>query len=158
MRIFFWRSFTDIGTFIISELLDWDWSVLKGFGHYWWLLKIIFSIKKLLGNKPWRAVDSIKHVWNGSLWSNIVFEKEVIFHLNIWIWFRDLRIRFWGPEMKHLKNFLWQGCFFFYYYLATSTTNRVQICELVIWCISEKTALWLLPKVSSVFKFVIYSW
>ena len=30
------------------------------------------------------------------------------------IWFRDLRIRFWGLEIKHLKahNFLWQGCFF----------------------------------------------
>ena len=29
--------------------------------------------------------------------------KEVIFHQNIWIWFRELRIMFWGPEIKHLK-------------------------------------------------------
>ena len=43
------------------------------------------------------------------------------------LWFRDLRIRFWGHEIKHLKvhNFVWQGCFFFHYYLATSTTNQL---------------------------------
>ena len=45
------------------------------------------------------------------------------------IWFWDLRFRIWGLEIKHLKahNFVWQGCFFFHYYLATSTTNWAQI-------------------------------
>ena len=59
---------------------------------------------------------------NGSL------EKEV-FHYNSWIWFRDLTIiRIWGPEILHLKahNFVWQRCFFFQYYLATSMIIWVQ--------------------------------
>ena len=45
------------------------------------------------------------------------------------IWFRYLRFRTWGLEIKKLKahNSLWQGCFFFHYYLATSTTNWSQI-------------------------------
>ena len=34
---------------------------VKGTGHYWYLLKIIVRIKNLLGNKHWRAVDSINH-------------------------------------------------------------------------------------------------
>ena len=46
-----------------------------------------------------------------------------------WIWFQDLIIRFWGLEIKHLKahNPVWQGCFFFHYYLATSTINWAHI-------------------------------
>ena len=49
-----------------------------------------------------------------ALWSNVVFKKEVICHWNIWIWFQDLWIRFWGLEIKHLKahNFVWQVCSF----------------------------------------------
>ena len=45
------------------------------------------------------------------------------------IWFRDLRFRIWGLEIKQLKtnNFVYQWCFFFHYYLATSTTNWAQI-------------------------------
>ena len=41
------------------------------------------------------------------------------------IWFRDLKFRIWGLEIKHQKahNFVWQGCFFFHYYLATSMTD-----------------------------------
>ena len=47
---------------------------------------------------------------NDSLWSNVVFEKEVILQR---IWFRDLSIRIWGPEFKHLKanNFVFKGAF-----------------------------------------------
>ena len=43
-----------------------------------------------------------------------------------WIWFQDLRTRFWGPEIKHLKahNFVCKGVS---YYLATSTTIWVQM-------------------------------
>ena len=91
-------------------------------------------------------------VRNGSLWSNV----------NIWIWFRDLRIRFWGPEIKHPKahNFVWQGFFFFHYYLATLAINWVQIFTCLLFCAcwdtpSEKTGLWQLPIVSSVFKGVM---
>ena len=84
---------------------------------------------------------------NGSLWSDVVFEKEVILPR---IWFWDLRKRFLGLEVKHLKshNFLWQGWFFFHYYLATSTTNWAKkFHRFVILCIcwdtpSEKTGLW----------------
>ena len=46
------------------------------------------------------------------------------------IWFRDLRFRTWGLEIKHMKanNLVWQGCFFFHYYLANWTTDWAQIC------------------------------
>ena len=72
-----------------------------------------------------------------------------------------LIIRWWGPEKKHLKahNFLWQECFFFHYYLATSTINWAQIFTGLLfyaylcWDVpSVKTGLWQLPIVSSVFK------
>ena len=79
------------------------------------------------------------------------------------IWFRDLKIILWGPEIKHLKthNFLWQGCFFFHYYIATSTINWVQIftgyfCLCICWDTpSEETSLWQLPIVSTAFKYNI---
>ena len=39
-------------------------------------------------------------VRSGSLWNDVVFKKKS----NLpWIWFRDLRIRIWGPEIKRLK-------------------------------------------------------
>ena len=65
-------------------------------------------------------------VRNGSLWSNVVFNKKrSIFP---WIWFRDLRISIWGLEIKHkAHNLVWQGCFFLHYYLATSMTDWAQI-------------------------------
>ena len=76
------------------------------------------------------------------------------------IWFRYLRLRIWGLEIKHLNahNFAWQGCFFFHYYLATSTTDWAQIFTgLVFYALcweppSEKTGLWQLPIVFIVFK------
>ena len=50
--------------------------------------------------------------------------------------FLDLRIRFWGTEIKHLKahDFVWQGCVFFHYYLATSRTNWVQSFTGLLFC------------------------
>ena len=75
------------------------------------------------------------------------------------IWFRDLRTRFWGLEIKHLiaHNFVWQGCIFFHYYLATSTTNWAKICTGLLFYAcwdtpSENTGLWQLLIMSSVFK------
>ena len=86
---------------------------------------------------------------NGSFWSNVVFEKEVIFHQYtcVWIWFPDLRIACWGPEIQHLKahNFVWQWCFFFHYYLAILTTNWGQIFTGLLFCAYvkiEKNCLW----------------
>ena len=75
------------------------------------------------------------------------------------IWFRDLRFRIWGLEIKHLKahNFVWQGCVYFHCYVATSMTDWAQIFTgLLHICIcwdtaSEKTGLWQLPIVSSAF-------
>ena len=63
---------------------------------------------------------------NGSLWSDVVLEKEVIFNEFDFV---TLDLEFWGLEIKHLKahNCVWKGCFFFHYYLATSKTNWAQI-------------------------------
>ena len=49
---------------------------------------------------------------NGSLWNNVVFEKEVIFHD---FDFETSDLEFWGLETKHLKahKFVWLGFFFF---------------------------------------------
>ena len=51
-------------------------------------LRIVFLKAKVIGkkilvfgNEQWVAVDiAYNIVRNGSLWSNVVFEKEVIFH------------------------------------------------------------------------------
>ena len=46
---------------------------------------------------------------------------------NIWIWFRDIRIWIWGPEIKHPEIKRTTSCDkFFKYSLATSTTNWAQ--------------------------------
>ena len=47
-------------------------------------------------------------VWNGSLWSGVVFEKEEIFHE---FDFETSSLEIWGLETKHPKahNFVWQG-------------------------------------------------
>ena len=74
------------------------------------------------------------------------------------IWFWDLGTRFRGLA-KHMKahNFVWQGCFFFHSYLATSTTNWAQISQVCYFMHVEihqerRIGLWQLPIVSSVFK------
>ena len=59
--------------------------------------KIIDCIKTYLVT---RAVEKYKTLWEtapcevNSFWERSNFHK---------IWFRDFRIRFWGPEIKHLK-------------------------------------------------------
>ena len=99
-----------------------------------------------------------KTLWesNSSLWSHVVFEKEVnncsLKYLN------QIRDFSWGLEFKHLKahNFYDKRVFFFFNYsLATSTTNWVQIFKgLLLFAFDEihQVSLWQLPKVSSVFK------
>ena len=114
-----------------------------------WTLLVI-----ALGNEQWRDVDSIKHCekrlpLKQLLWSNVVFEKEVISHWNI------KRLQAWSL-FRHLKahHFVQQGCFFYYYFLATAMTIWVQIfihLGLLFLCTcwdtpSEKTVPWQLPK------------
>ena len=111
--------------------------------------------KTSLGNELWGEVDSIKHYgkrlplnWSSSKRSNLP---------QIWFWY--LRFRIWGLEIKHQKshNFVWQGCFFFHYYLATSMTDWVQIFTGWLFCADvEKTGLWQIPIVSTVFKMYAY--
>ena len=94
-------------------------------GHYWSLhvLNIIVSIINLLGHGHWRAVVSVNHCENGSLWSKVVFEKGS-FSLKCLNWIWDISR---GLEW-HLKAHLCdKGVFVFYGSLATSTTNWVLI-------------------------------
>ena len=65
-------------------------------------------------------------VRNGSLWSDVVFEKEVIFH--------EFDFETSSLELEVLKSSIWKhkhscdkGVIFFHNYLATPTTNRAQI-------------------------------
>ena len=59
---------------------------------------------------------------NGSLWSNTVFEKEVISHSNN----KRLQLK---PFIMHLKahKVMQQGCVFFHYSLATLMRNCTKI-------------------------------
>ena len=93
---------------------------------------------------------------NGCLWSDVVFEKEVISRE---FDFKTSYLEFWGLEIKHLKahDFVWQGCFFLHFYLATSNTDWAQISQVCYFMHcqdtpSKKTSLWQLPIVSCVFK------
>ena len=91
---------------------------------------------------------------NWSLWSDVVFWERSNFPR---IWFQDLKFRIWSLEINHQKvNLVWQRCFVFHYYLATSTTNwALMFTGLLFYAYvetqSEKTGLWQLPIVSSVF-------
>ena len=74
------------------------------------------------------------------------------------IWFRDLKFRTWGLKINYLNahNFVWQGCFFFHYYLATSTTDWYQIFTGLLFYAcwdtpTVKASFWQLPIVSTVF-------
>ena len=80
-----------------------------------------------------------------SLWSNEVFEEEVIFHVF------DFKTS--GLKIKYLKahNFVWQGCFFLSL-LSRNFDNQLSsnFHRFVVLCIcwdtaSEKTGLWQLP-------------
>ena len=96
-------------------------------------------------------------IWNivrtGSLWSSVVFEKEVIFH--------EFDFKTSELDFHFSKSSIWKHTtfvsrmFFFHYSLAASTSSNFH--RFVILCIccdtpSEKTGLWQLPIVSSVFK------
>ena len=63
---------------------------------------------------------------NGSLWSNVLFEKEVISHSN------DKRLA--EPFIMHLKAHreMQQRCLFFYYSLANLMTNWDNFHRIVI--------------------------
>ena len=100
---------------------------------------------------------------NGSLWSEVVFEKEVIFRE---FDFEISDLDFWGLEIKHLKayNFVWQG-FFFLSLLSSNFDDQFSsnFHRFVILCTwwdtpSEKTGFWQLPIVSTVFKSSIAYW
>ena len=52
----------------------------KGSGHYWQLLKIIISIRPVLVTSNGQLLVVWNIVRNGSLWSDVVFKKEVLFH------------------------------------------------------------------------------
>ena len=96
---------------------------------------------------------------NSSLWSDAVFEKEVIFH--------EFDFETSELDFEDSKSSIWKhttscdkGGFFFCYYLATSTTNWVQILTGLLFyaCVDNgwdtpcKTGLWQLPIASNVFK------
>ena len=67
---------------------------------------------------------------NGSLGSDIVFEKKVIFHE---FDFETSSLEFEVFEIKHLKahNSVRQGCFYFHYYLFNAFVDIHQVRRLV---------------------------
>ena len=65
-------------------------------------------------------------VRNDSIWSNMVFEKELIsYSNNKWLLAWSLLLHFFKQLKAHI--FAQQGCFFFHYSLATSMTNWVKM-------------------------------
>ena len=85
---------------------------------------------------------------NGSLWSDVVLRKKS-FPL---IWFWDLKFRI--SNIWNHTTWFDKGVFFFHSYLATPTTKQAKIFTGLLLCWdtpSEKTGLWHLPIVSSVF-------
>ena len=54
--------------------------IVKGSRHHWYLLKIIISIQPYLVTSNGERLIVYNIVRNGSLRSNVVFKKEVIFH------------------------------------------------------------------------------
>ena len=92
---------------------------------------------------------------NGSLWSNIVFETEVISHE---FDFKTSELDFEVPKSSTWKHTTScdKGVFSsnFDDQLSSNFHRFVSLC--ICWDTpSEKTDLWQLPKVSSVFKFLI---
>ena len=112
-------------------------------------------MKNLLGNKQQRAVDSITNCENASSEVTQFSTKRSNFP---WIWFWDLRMRFWCLEIKHPKAhvFVWQGWVFFSSIIISLqlSPNFTGLLFYEYWdAPSEKTGLWQLPKVSSVFNY-----
>ena len=98
----------------------------KGSGHYMYLLKIvIICIKKpYLVMSSWELLVVLTVVRSGSLWSNVDFEKEVIFHE---FDFDTSDLEFEVPKSRIWKHTTSCDKGFFSHYLATSTTNWAQI-------------------------------
>ena len=102
-----------------------------------------------------KALDTI--VRNGSLWSNIECEKEVISQYNIWI---ELATSAEVMNSRHLEahNLCDKGVIFFHYYLRNFATNWAHIFTgMLFYAIymlrytkDENTGLLQLPKVSPV--------
>ena len=105
---------------------------IKGTGHYWYLLKIIVSIKTYLvtSNGGWLIVCNT--VRNGSLWNNVVFEKEVICHSNI------KRLLAWNPLQASKRSPLCsKGMFSFIFLLQLqwpieSKISQVCFCRMPV--------------------------
>ena len=120
-----------------------------------------YEQKTLLGDEYWGEVDSIKHCEKRLPLNCHSFRERSYFP---GIWFRDLRFRTWGREINHLNahNSVWKGCFLLSL-LSRTFDDRLSsnFHRLVILCIcwdtpSEKTGLWQVPIVSSVFKFRVF--
>ena len=98
--------------------------------------------------------DSI--VRNGSLWGNVVFKKEVIFHQFDFetseLEFEAMKSRFWKHTTLCDKSvFFYKLSRNFNHQLSSNFHGFVILCT--CWDTpSEKTGLWQLPIVSSVFK------
>ena len=95
-------------------------------------------------------------VRNSSLWSDVVFEKEVIFHEFDFVT-SSLEFGVSKSSIRKHTTSCDKGVFF-HYYLATSTTDWAQIFTgLLFYAYVGIHQLWrLVPIVSSVFKFA--SW
>ena len=94
---------------------------------------------------------------NSSLWSNVVFEKEVIFH-EFDFETSDLELEVSKSSIRKAHNLVWKG-WFFLSLLSRNFDDRLSwnFHRFVILCIcwdtaSEKTGRWQLPIVSTVFK------
>ena len=74
----------------------WKPTPFKGTGHYWHLLKIIVGIKLYLVTSNGELLIVYNIMRNGSIWSNIVFDKEVISHSHN----KTLQLK---PFIMHLK-------------------------------------------------------
>ena len=62
----------------------------------------------------------------GSHWSTVVFKKEVFFH-EFDFEISDLEFEVLKSSIWKHTTIVWQECFFFHYYLATSMTDWAQI-------------------------------
>ena len=107
--------------------IEYDHKVeVQGSGHYWWLLKIIIITKPFLIMSNGERLIVWNIVRNGSFWSNVVFEKGVIFR-KFYFETSDLEFEVSKSSIRKCTTLCDKGDFFFHYYLAVSTTVRAQI-------------------------------
>ena len=112
-----------ITSFVKTTLLQWE-SFLTMFyttnssplpiTKYGVMLTIILSVTNSVQCMPLNAPDTVT---NSSLWSDVVFEKDVFFHSNNKI----IQLKFFLCIWKH--KVMQRGCFFFHYSFVTSWTN-----------------------------------